>query len=154
MNVVLRGWHVLAGLLGFFGVIIAVNAAFITLAVRTFPGEDVRRSYTQGLNYNETLAARRAQAALAWNISAAFEAGNVVITITDRDAAPVDGAKIEASLLWPTNARFDHDLAFTQTGPGRYAAAVSDMQDGRWRLRGRVQSSAGVGEFEANLTWR
>ena len=47
MSFVLRGWHVLAA--AFFGVIIAVNTAFITV-VRSFP---VRRSYTQGLSYNE-----------------------------------------------------------------------------------------------------
>ena len=42
-----------------FGVTIGVNATFITLAMRTHPGEDVPRSYYQGLNFNDTLAQRR-----------------------------------------------------------------------------------------------
>ena len=37
----LRGWHVLVMILLFFGVTIGVNATFITLAVRTHPGETV-----------------------------------------------------------------------------------------------------------------
>ena len=65
-----RGWHVLTALLAFFGAIIAVNIAFAVIAVRSFPGEDVRRSYVQGLQYNDTLAERRVQQALGWQASA------------------------------------------------------------------------------------
>ncbi len=62
----ITGWHVLAGMILFFSTIIAVNAVFISLAVQSFPGEDQRRSYVQGLEYNDVIAQRRAQAALGW----------------------------------------------------------------------------------------
>ena len=62
-----RGWHVLVLIVLFFSVTIGVNATFITLAMRTHPGEDVPRSYYQGLNYNETLARRHEQAELGWS---------------------------------------------------------------------------------------
>jgi hypothetical protein len=48
----------MAMLLTFFGVVIGVDVAFSVLAVRTFPGEDIRNSYVQGNHYNETLAER------------------------------------------------------------------------------------------------
>lgn len=154
MSFVLRGWHVLGGLLAFFGVIIAVNTAFITVALRSFPGEDVRRSYTQGLSYNETLAARREQGELGWQVSAGLEQGRVIVEIVDREGVAIDGAAIEARLLWPANARLDQDLVFSQIAPGRYAAPVSGLQNGRWRLRGRAHSRTGARDFEAELIWR
>ena len=62
----LKGWHVLVMILIFFGITIGVNATFITMALRTHPGEDVPRSYMQGLEYNETLENRRIQSELGW----------------------------------------------------------------------------------------
>jgi nitrogen fixation protein FixH len=153
-----RGWHVLTAILGFFGVVIAVNAAFIVLAVQSFPGEDVRRSYLQGLHYNDTLAERRAQAALGWRADARLIEGSggaaIEIVLRDHDDAPVEGAALEASLQWPTAARRDRALAFEAAGGGRYVARVEDLVPGRWRLRGRAERADGALDFESELTWR
>ena len=51
----IKGHHVLFALIGFFGVTIAVNVLFITLALRTFSGEGTPRSYVQGLLVCEKL---------------------------------------------------------------------------------------------------
>ncbi len=63
-------WHVLAAMLAFFGASSPSMSAFAAIAVRSFPGEDVRRSYLQGLHTTDTLAERRTQAALGWRASA------------------------------------------------------------------------------------
>ena len=153
-----RGWHILTAILGFFGVIIAVNAVFIVLAVQSFPGEDVRRSYLQGLHYNDTLAERRAQAALGWRAVALLteqsDGAAIEIVLRNRDGAPVDDASLEASLQWPTAARRDRALAFEAAGNGRYVAHVGDVTPGRWRLRGRAERDDGALDFESELTWR
>ena len=52
----IRGWHVLAAMCAFFGVIIAVNAVFMTAALRTFPGEVSITPYEDGLAFNRQLA--------------------------------------------------------------------------------------------------
>lgn len=157
-GLVIRGWHVLAAMLAFFGAIIAVNVAFAVIAVRSFPGEDVRRSYLQGLNYNQTLAERREQAALGWQAAAALRAdGDVAVVEIDlraRDGAPIDRATIEGQLTWRSATRFDRALTFAALGEGRYAARIGDLRPGQWRLRARAAGDAGQAlDFEADLTW-
>jgi len=148
-----RGWHVLAGMLAFFGAIIAVNVAFAVIAVRSFPGEDVRRSYLQGLRYNDTLASRRTQDALGWRVAAFFEDGRVVVSLRAASGAPVDAAVVSGALQRPTDARLDRALAFEQIGAGRYAAPAGRLAPGHWRLRGRGERGGEARDFEAELTW-
>jgi nitrogen fixation protein FixH len=152
----IRGWHVLATLLGFFAVIIAVNVVFAVAAVRTFPGEDVRRSYLQGLRYNDVLARRESQASLGWTATATLlpsgSAGVVEITLADAAGHPLDGATVTGALQRPTDARLDRPLVFEAAGAGRYRAIVNDAPPGRWRLRAQAQRGAPF-EFEADLQW-
>lgn len=155
---VLRGRHVLFGMLAFFAAIIAVNVSFAVVAVTSFPGEDVRRSYLQGLNYNETIAERRAQAALGWRADATLSrsAGDavVVVNLSTRAGAPVDDATLSGELRWPADARRDHELIFTRQGDGSYLAPVGALPAGRWRLRARAaDASGGALDFESELTW-
>lgn len=154
----IRGWHVLASMLLFFGAIIAVNVVFAVIAVRSFPGEDVSRSYLQGLQYNNTLADRRAQAAFGWQAGVELlpRDGEAVlqVTLNQRDGAPINAAILSGELQWPTQARFDRTLSFTAIGHGRYEARLGALESGRWRLRAHAQGQdAGALDFEAELTW-
>ncbi|MBS0332957.1 MAG: FixH family protein, partial [Proteobacteria bacterium] len=60
----LRGWHVLAMVVGFFTVVIAVDTSFAVMAYRTHPGEVSVTPYEDGLIYNRKLAQLRAQETL------------------------------------------------------------------------------------------
>ena len=155
----LRGAHVLATLLAFFAAIIAVNVAFAMIAIQSFPGEDVRRSYLQGLRYNDTLAQRREQAALGWHASAALNASAdgalLNLALTARDGRPIEGLSLHGDLQWPTDSRFDRAVVFAPVGAGRYAARLGDLPPGRWRLRARAEDAHGASlDFESELTWR
>lgn len=154
----LRGWHVLVIMLCFFGTVIAVNAAFIALAVQSFPGEDVRRSYLQGLQYNDKIAERREQAALGWQAAAALsgegDGALLEVTLTGRENVPLDGAAVTGELQWPTDASLDRALVFEPAGAGRYVARLDDLPNGRWRLRARAERGESTLDFEAELTWR
>lgn len=154
----LRGIHVLVGLLAFFGAVIAVNVAFAVVAVRSFPGEDVRRSYLQGLRYNDTLAERRAQAALGWRASAVLDAsaaGAVLnVEISAREGRALDGLTLRGELQWPTDSRLDQALTFEPRGGGAYSARLGDLPSGRWRLRARAENPAGQSlDLESELAW-
>jgi len=59
----LKGWHVLAIFVAFYGVMVAVNTIFIIDAYRTFPGEVSDRPYEDGVAYNQSLRQQAAQAA-------------------------------------------------------------------------------------------
>lgn len=154
----LRGVHVLAGLILFFAGIIAINVAFAVAAVRTFPGEDERRSYTQGLHYNDTLAERRAQAELGWRarseLGASASGARLLVRLSDRTGAPIEDAAINAVLRWPPNESGDRALQFRSVGAGAYEADLGALPRGRWDLRARAEDAQGRAlDFEAELTW-
>jgi nitrogen fixation protein FixH len=154
----LRGGHVFAGLLLFFAAIIAINIAFAVAAVRTFPGEDERRSYTQGLHYNDVLATRRAQAELGWIARSEFtRAGRgavLLVRLHERSGEPIEGANVSGVLRWPPNESGDRAVAFVAQGEGVYAADLGAISPGRWDLRARAESEgSGALDFEAELTW-
>ncbi|MEZ5994601.1 MAG: FixH family protein [Hyphomonadaceae bacterium] len=153
----LRGWHVLGMLLAFFGAVIAVNVFFAVVAVESFPGEDVPRSYAQGLEYNQTLAERRAQAALGWSVTAGLadtgRGADLEVTLTDGSGAAVVGAELTGALQWPANASLDRDVRFESAGAGRYVAHLGALHRGRWRLRGRAVRGESARDFEAELPW-
>lgn len=155
---IIRGGHVLFALLAFFAAVIAVNVIFAVYAIRTFPGEDVRRSYLQGLHYNDTLSERRAQAALGWQATATLEQANggvvLEVVLRDRDGSLVEGGAVSGGLRWPTTSQYDRDLSFRQVGVGRYQAELEALPDGRWLLRARASKGEDALDFESELTWR
>jgi len=154
----LRGWHVLAAMLAFFGAVIAVNVAFMIVALDTFPGEDVQRSYVQGVAYNETLEERRIEAQNGWRAFAELapaEHGAIVrVTLSDSTGAPLRGAAIEAELRRPAAAAQDRDLAFTESAPGVYSAPVAAPERGVWIVRGTAKRDGAQRSFERRLQWR
>ena len=157
-NFVLRGWHVLAALLAFFGAVIAVNVCFAVAAVGTFPGEDVTHPYIQGLEYNRTLAEHRAQQAQGWHASAGLERGSrgavLAIELRRRDGAPLTGAHIEGALRWPADSHRDRALAFREERGGRYVADLVGLAEGDWDLRATATTPDRHGlDFEADLRW-
>jgi nitrogen fixation protein FixH len=154
----IKGGHVLFALLAFFAAVIAVNVIFAIYAVRTFPGEDVRRSYLQGLHYNDTLSERRAQATLGWRATASLAPTNggatLEVVLRDRDGNLLDGAVLSGDLRWPTTSHHDRSLSFSQNGAGRYQAELGALPDGRWLLRARAARGEGSLDFESELSWR
>lgn len=129
-----RGWHVFVLVVLFFGVTIGVNATFITLAMRTHPGEDVPRSYYQGVHFNDTLARRQAQADLGWDARVNVVDGELLIEVSDADGAPVSGLELVGSLDHPTNTSRDCPLDFAEGRSGLYRVALPCREAGQWRL--------------------
>ncbi len=62
----LTGRKFLMILLACFGLVIAVNVAFVVYALKTWPGIEAGDSYENGLHYNQTLEEARLQKALGW----------------------------------------------------------------------------------------
>ncbi len=147
----LKGWHVLAMMLAFFGITIAVNIMLTVYAIGTFSGEDVPTPYLRGLEYNRTLDARAAQAALGWSatIEAARESGGAAIAvhIIDRDGAAKSVLTVAAVLRRPTDANLDRTITLTPSGGGNYQAIVRGLAPGAWDIV--VQAKDGGVAFEA-----
>ncbi len=154
----LTGGRVLAILIAFFLLIIIANAFLITLAVRSFPGEQEKKSYLQGLAFNEQIAAREQQRALGW--TAAFsrmaeDDGAVVFTLvfTSAAGAPIPQLEIAGALARPVDDDADIPLAFAETAPGVYQATIDAAATGAWRLSAVATSARGERfELEKRLT--
>lgn len=134
-----RGWHVLSVLLCFFGVTIAVNAYFVTVALTSSTGEYQKKSYLQGLRYNDVIAARDRQAALGWTAELSAtpsKNGRVAIEvrIVDRTARPVNRLRLTGELRRPVQAAMDRTLTFVAGADGIYRAHLETAPAGRWRI--------------------
>ena len=132
----LKGKHVLFILLGFFGIVFAVNGVFLYDALSTLQGEERGSTYEAGLRYNATLAEERAQEALHWVHKSEALPGGSKLTVSINDAAggPVAGLIVTGALERPATNAGEQALAFKETAAGRYEAGAAAGQPGAWVL--------------------
>jgi len=131
----LRGWHVLLIMLGFFGVMFAVNGVFLYHAITSFPGEDVKKSYVQGLNYNDTLAARAAQAELGWSAEAGLQDETLVFRLRDAEGAALSNYVVIGEIRRTATQDADQAIIYSARPNGEYVADASGLAPGQWSLR-------------------
>lgn len=146
----LTGRHVLIMLLAFFGIMLGVNAFFTYVAIKTFSGEDVPRSYRQGLEYNQVLTEREAQKLLGWKVSANTADERILVQIFDSGDAPLRNLTISGKLRHPATLSNDRQLTFREIKPGLYQADIKGLR-GRWDLIATAQNQAEVFRFEHEL---
>ncbi len=137
MTGTLTGRGVLFWLLGFFGVIIAMNAWYIAVSFKTFRGEDEQLPYLQGIGYNQTLAHRAEQRALGWRAAvtiARVSPGNARLQVVMRDAGghPVSGLTLKGELRHPADENRDRPLVLNPVAPGLYQAEIDRVTPGAW----------------------
>lgn len=130
MSKPLTGRKVFAIFAGGFAIIIAVNLTLATNAIRTFPGLETKNSYVASQEFND---ARAAQDALGWDVNAALQEGQLVLTINNDEGHPVRPVSLSGTFGRATNVSQDQQLEFVQT-PGGYTAHV-DVGAGNWNLR-------------------
>jgi len=148
----LTGKHVLAVIVAFFLAVIIANSIFITFAIKSFPGEQEKKSYLQGLAFNKRIADREAQEALGWKAEitrASLRSGALEIELYFQNsaAAPIPGLEISGILARPTADGDDHILVFEQKAPGHYRATAENVFKGLWRL-----DAAATGEHNEQFT--
>ena len=127
------GWHMAGILIGFFGVVIAVNLWMASLAIGTFGGTVVDNSYVASQRYNGWLEAARAQDRLGWTVTTGFDRErHLVVTVTGRDGA-VTGAHGTAVLRHPLGREPERTVAFVAAGDGGLRSRLP-VPPGRWHL--------------------
>jgi len=138
----ISGWHVLAAMLGFFAVIVAVDATMMYKALSTFGGVDNDNAYRDGLAYNSRIASAERQTALGWQdkIEAFSNPAKLRVALADKESRPLSGVRVETHLARPATSRFDVTLAMSEVAPGVFEAAVATGDDdaGAWIADVRV----------------
>jgi nitrogen fixation protein FixH len=122
-----------------FAVVFAVNGTMIYFAVRSTPALVTEKPFERGKAYNAELDAAAAQARLGWSATVALEQhaaprSELIILITDRGGAPVEGLAVAARLTRPVGHAAPLDVAFVEIAPGRYVAMVVVPVPGQWQL--------------------
>lgn len=133
------GRTILYWLLGFFGVVFAANAAFIWLALGTFPGVVVESSYQAGQVYNHDIAEAKEQSARGWQVdtdlSRTTELGAFLeVDARDKANAPLSGMVFTAVLKHPVYEGHDVSVELKETGSGHYTADLANVMSGNWTL--------------------
>jgi nitrogen fixation protein FixH len=136
----------------FFAVVIGVDAAFLTLAYRTHPGQVAPRPYEAGLIYNAELERLRVQEAIGWRAALEARPEGVIVLLRDRDGQPLRGLRVTATLLRPATEQGRSVLTLTETAPGQYSGPRAGLS-GVWDAR--VDATGGGHSFvaERRLTW-
>jgi nitrogen fixation protein FixH len=132
----ITGRFVLVAFLLFFGVIAAVNATMVTLAVRTMPGLAVKNSYDASQVMNAEFDAMRAQSARGWSADATLRlAGGVapvLVTLAGPKGEAISRLNVIVRLAHPALTRADHVAVLRETSPGTYSGDFPDVQAGGW----------------------
>jgi nitrogen fixation protein FixH len=135
------GYHMAAILIGFFGIVIAVNIFMARMAIGSFGGTVVENSYVASQNYNDWLAEADKEAKLGWSVAATRTAdGRIAIGVTNKGAVSY-GFVVNAKAVHPLGRAPEHLLRFMSQGNGRYLSDTA-LPAGRWLLHIEVRRNA------------
>jgi len=130
----ITGRTVLFILMGFFGVMFAVNGVFTYFAVSTFNGLVTEGSYRKGLEYDKQLAAEAAQERLGWSADLALaERGEQLrFTLAGENGRPISGRQVRVRVGRPATDKFDRTVTLSETDPGVYTHDITLPGAGNW----------------------
>lgn len=116
----------------FFGTVMAVNAVFISLALKSNSGVVEEHYYERGLRYDETLAQAEAQKELGWVVQLRAEDGRMIYDIRDAGGVPVAGKTVTVRMVRPVQDGYDFTVNLTDAGDGSYQGDFSLPLKGAW----------------------
>ena len=129
----IKGGHVLAMLIAFFGVIFGVNFVMAYLANSTWSGLVVENGYVASQNFDKQLAKAKAQEALGWNVGFSFDKSSVKISFADSKGAKIDTLNLTGKLQRTVTDKEDQVLTFGWMGSGVYSAPAR-LAPGLWEV--------------------
>ena len=123
-------WYFVA----FFVGLAIVNAVFIYIATTTHSGVVTENAYSEGLSYNETIAAAEAQEALGWQINIYVEDSMLRFEVNDGHDH-VKSASVIAEFINPTREGVDFTVELVETDQGFYEGVIPSGIIGQWDIR-------------------
>ena len=144
------GWHMLATMIGFFGVVIGVNVLMASDAIRTFGGTVVDNSYVATVEYNRWLAEGRRQDREGWRALPTADRGGTISLDLSRGGRVVDGAVVDVVANHPVGLLTERRFRLRPLGQGRYRSE-QPLPHGRWLVRILVRSGASDAAFDDEI---
>jgi nitrogen fixation protein FixH len=128
------GWHMLATMIAFFGVVIGVNLVMASDAIRTFGGLVVDNSYVATTHYNHWLAEGRQQEREGWQAAPTADSTGTISLRLSRAGRPVEDAMISIVANHPVGLVAQRSIRLRAIGGGLYRS-VDRLPHGRWLVR-------------------
>jgi nitrogen fixation protein FixH len=145
------GWHMLAIICSFFGVVIAVNLTMAISASRTWTGLVVANSYVESQRFNEKQHTIAAQKQAGWTVETRHVDGRIVFRALDANGALIDLDAVTAFVRRPVGGHDDATVVLVRQGDaygGEHALAA-----GVWDITiTTAGTELGPIEYESRVT--
>ena len=128
------GRHMAIIMVGFFGVIIAVNVTMAVFASTSWTGLVVKNSYVASQNFNGEMEIARKQKARGWKSDISYFNGVLSVTVTDARNAAVLLDTVTSVAERPSHEGEDQTVALVHQGGGLYRGTLQ-LNPGLWNLR-------------------
>ncbi|MEM6439363.1 MAG: FixH family protein [Pseudomonadota bacterium] len=126
----LTGRKVLIIALCAFGVVLTVNLIMMTLAVSGFPGLVTKNPYAEAQRFDAEV---KAEKALGWRISTAYQDGSLHVAVVGPDGDPAQGVGVSARIGRPATDVYDRIVALKPSDDGAHEIPL-DLAPGVWRV--------------------
>jgi nitrogen fixation protein FixH len=140
------GWHMLAVVFLFFGVIISVNVGMAIVASTSWTGLVVTNSYVASQEFEEKRVAHEAQRVAGWTSSLTYDGVAVRLSIADASGQPVELGTVSVLFNRPVGGHDDQTIVLKQAADGTYEGDV-DLAVGIWEATVDAPATA-LGPFE------
>ncbi|MFO0992698.1 MAG: FixH family protein [Hyphomicrobiales bacterium] len=137
-----EGKHLLAIMIAFFGVIIAVNITLAVLANTSWTGLAVENGYVASQHFNAELAEARRQKEYGWKPDFGYRDQRLELVLHNSSGRPLSGFVVEAELERPSSDREDHRITLAETSPGTYVAE-GRLNSGQWDADVTIKDASG-----------
>jgi len=128
------GKHMLALMLTFFGIIVVVNFYMATMASKSWTGLVVKNSYVASQQYNGELERASEQKARGWHSDVGYGAGQLVLTLRDKDNKIIPFESVQAEVGRPAYEQQDRVIQFLPLSTGRNKIMLQ-LEKGLWSVR-------------------
>ena len=146
------GRHMLAIMLGFFGVVIAVNVTMAVLSATSWTGLVVTNSYVASQQFEEKRLAHERQLAAGWRSAFGHDGATAHLLVTDAAGAPVTLGEVTARFNRPVGGHDDQAVTLVLEADGAYVAPVL-LSAGVWDVE-IVATETSLGPFELRERFR
>ncbi|MCF6302317.1 MAG: FixH family protein [Devosiaceae bacterium] len=126
------GKHMLIIVLLFFGTIFSVNIFMATKAVQSWTGLVVKNSYVASQQFNEKLAASRAQAELNLKIDLTYSDGVLKFFLADQNNVAIELEEVKIALTRPIGIALDR--SFTLLPVDAWYQVEEELPAGVWNV--------------------
>ena len=141
------GWHMLAIMVGGFGIVIAVNLLMAREAITTFGGLVVENSYVASQHFNRWLDEAEKEKELGWKVSLARKPDGKLVVMTQGVPTSVT---VRGDAWHPLGRMPDQPLQFDAAGAGSFVSTAA-LPAGRWLIRLELSSGAQKWRYEEAL---